>query len=568
MQLLVKRGDTLVKRMLFTCPGRAPVSPAWRWLAIASGMAFALLAGHAAWVETPTIDEFAHVPAGCAYWKHGRLDLYAENPPLWKLAMAVPVLLANATVPEPAAQSSPWEYGYLFAEANAPRYFKLFWLARLTTIAATLACGVVLWKWANELFDARAASITAALFFLNPNVLAHGHLATIDMASTLTILLTLYAIRWACRRGGAWRMAVAGLAWGGALLVKFTAVLLLPVLIVLLLVHRWRQWRRLAIDVLALLFAAWLTLNVGMSFRGSFGRADSFHLVSDFCAGVQRRLPDWMPVPLPRDYVAGFDLQKQDTERGEFGSYLFAVWSAEGWWHYNLVALVLKNPLSVVALVIIGPWFWYASDQPKTALVEVALPLAVLMASMVLFNRLNIGVRYLLPIFPLALLLAAPLWTVRRRWQPWLAGCVLLLHAGTAAWMHPEHLRFFNLAVGGPDVGHSLLLDSNLDWGQDLYRVPGALEAIGYRGKIDLLYFGHVPPKFYGLDFDLAPPKPVEGVLAVSLQYLMGGSYAATGPDGRLYHIPAGHLGWLRRYPVRLKAGSIWIFDTRAGVTH
>src|SRR5687768_16745272 len=93
-------------------PTAAARSAAWRWLAVAAGLIFLALASHAAWIQTPTIDEFAHVPAGCAYWKHGRLDLYAENPPLWKLVMAAPLILARADVPEPAAQASPWEYGY------------------------------------------------------------------------------------------------------------------------------------------------------------------------------------------------------------------------------------------------------------------------------------------------------------------------------------------------------------------------------------------------------------------------------------------------------------------------
>jgi hypothetical protein len=116
-------------------------------------------------------------------------------------------------------------------------------------------------------------------------------------------------------------------------------------------------------------------------------------------------LPGWVPVPLPRSYVEGFDLQKRDTERGEFGNYLFGVWSEKGWWYYNLVALAVKNPLPTIALVVIAPWFWLRSTLPRTALVQIALPLVVLLAGMMFFNRLNIGVRYLLPIFPLALLL-------------------------------------------------------------------------------------------------------------------------------------------------------------------
>src|SRR5690606_28044782 len=93
----------------------------WRWLFIVSAVAFAVLASHAAWVETPTIDEFAHVPSGCVYWKYGRFDLYAKNPPLWKMVMALPVLAAGAEVPPPPDQQdawTPWTYGQKFADVN------------------------------------------------------------------------------------------------------------------------------------------------------------------------------------------------------------------------------------------------------------------------------------------------------------------------------------------------------------------------------------------------------------------------------------------------------------------
>jgi hypothetical protein len=356
---------------------------------------------------------------------------------------------------------------------------------------------------------------------------------------------------------------LVGIAWGVALATKFTAVLLLPVLIALVVLARWRQWRPMASDAAVLLATAWLTVNLSMAFQGSMARLDSFTPVSRFGEQVQAVLPGWMSVPLPRSYVEGFDAQKRDTERGEFGNYLFGTWSSQGRREYNLVALAVKNPLPVVALVIIAPWFWRRSTLPRMELVLIVLPLAVLLAGMMFFNRLNIGVRYLLPIFPLALLLAAAVWQGRQAWQPWVAGLLVLIHAGTAALIHPAYLSYFNLAVGGPSQGHLVLLDSNLDWGQDLYRVPQALAEIGYSGPVGMLYFGHVPPSMYGIDYYLPPAEPVKGVLAVSVQYYMGGQYMVTAPNGVVYQVRPEHIAWLRQFQPRVKAGSIWIFDTR-----
>ena len=538
----------------------------WQLVAIMSAGMFVILAVMAARVETPTVDEFAHLPAGCVYWTQGRLDLYAKNPPLVKMAMALPVVAAGAVVPalqRPPDAWTPWLYGYDFLVANEARYLSLFWLARLVPVLFVVLTGWLLYLWVRQLFGVPAASITAALFFLNPNVLAHGHLATVDAGGMFAIFLASYALHRAYRRPTGIRLALAGAAFGMALLAKFSAVLLLPVIVVIVFVQRWRMWRRVAIDSLCLFTAAWLVLNVGMGFRGSFTRLGEFKLVSSFGATLQSALPASLPILLPADWVGGFDQQKLDTEQGEFGNYLFGEWSERGWWYYNLVAFVVKNPLPLLGLMLVSPWFWRPSKQGRGALLEIALPLMVFLGGMMAFNRLNIGVRYLLPLFPFVFVLTAATWAHRSRWRAWLAGVVLFAHVVIAIVVFPDYLSYFNLAAGGPAGGHRVLLDSNLDWGQDLYRLPSALRELGVTGKIGLLYFGHVHPRLYGIDYELAPSSPAEGVFAISLQYLMGGSYVATTPDWAFSVVESSHAAWLRDYEPVAKAGSIWIFDTR-----
>jgi hypothetical protein len=43
----------------------------------------------------------------------------------------------------------------------------------------------------------------------------------------------------------------------------------------------------------------------------------------------------------------------------------------------------------------------------------------------------------------------------------------------------------------------------------------------------------------------------------------MGGSYIATDVDGRAVQIDGDHAAWLHAWQPVLRAGSIWIFDTR-----
>jgi 4-amino-4-deoxy-L-arabinose transferase-like glycosyltransferase len=552
----------------------APASPARGWPALAAAAAalFLALALRAAWLETPTVDEFAHVPAGVAYLERGAFGLYAKNPPLFKMIAAAPLVAAGAVTPplpgDLGAGWAPWEHGARFLAANRGRYLHLFFLARLASIGAALLTGLLLHRWARSLFGAAPAAIVTAAFFLDPTVLAHGHLATVDAGAMLAIVLALLALRRAGAAPSPTRLALAGAAWGAALAVKFTALLLAPVVLVLVVAGRPGRRRAAAADLAVLAAAAVLTVNLAFGFAGSGRPLGSFAFVSGFARAAQRALPAWVPVPLPAAYVDGFDAQKLDTERGEFPAYLLGTWRPVGPWYYDLVALGAKTPLPALALFAAGVVALARGALPWRERFAVLAPILALLAALTALNSLKIGVRYLLPALPLLYLAGAALWPRLPGRRATLAAAALVLtQAGSALAAHPDYLAYFNAAAGGDARGHRVLLDSNLDWGQDLYRVPGELARLGYTGTIGLLYFGHVDPALYGISYALVPPYPVAGVLAVSVNFLEGAEYAAFAPDGQRVWIERGHLAWLRgRRPVA-RCGSIWIFDTRAGAS-
>jgi len=384
------------------------------------------------------------------------------------------------------------------------------------------------------------------------------------MACALGVLASAFAVRRAVQVPSWTRWLVAGAVWGAALLVKFTALLLLPAFAGLALYARWRAWRRGLAELATLLAAALLVVNLGMGFQGSGARLDGFRFGSDLAQGLQAALPGWLPVPLPGDYVRGYDAVMRDTEHGEFPSYLRGTWSREGWWYYEAVALLVKTPEPFVLMLLASPFFLARQRLEHRELVSLLAPLAAVALAMTLLNRLNIGLRYLLPVFPFLYLLLGSLFAKPGRVSAAIAALVLAYYAGTALVVHPAHLAYFNPLSGGPARGHRWLLDSNLDWGQDLYRLPAALEARGIHEPIQLLYFGHVDPRLYGLATMPLPPGPVDGVVAVSVSYLAGFSYPATTADGSLAVVAPDHVRWLRdRAPVA-RLGSIWLYDLRA----
>jgi len=554
---------------------------AWLGLPAAVAVGYAVLAVHAARVETPTVDEFAHVPAGVAAWRQGRTDLYRSNPPLLKLVLAAPLALdpdvAAPVALEPPLVWGPWEYGQRFMNANRERYLALMWRPRCIAVAFALFAAGVVFRWAREVFDVRAASVVTSLFLLCPNILAHGHLATIDMGALASTVLAMYALRWAYLRPTHARLLACGAALGLALAVKFLGVLLLPAFLLLALAHRWRAerpaaWKlaRVAADLAWMLGAALVVVNASVAFQGSFGPLGDFALRSRFATSLQGALPGWLPVPLPREYVLGFDGAKAISEHGEFGSYLLGRWSEHGWWYYNLVALGVKLPLAILLLLAMAGPFWWRSRIDRIELLSMLVPLATLVLLFSTASNLNIGLRHVLPALPFLFLLLGPIFLastspLRGRASAVLAAAALLAGVHNVAALHPDYLTFFNAIAGGPSRGSAWLLDSNLDWGQDLYRVPDAVAKLDPDAALYLLYFGHVDPALYGLHYRLLPSTPVEGIIAVSENFLGGYDYVTVAPDGSLTGVPGNTAAWLRsRQPVA-RLGSILLYDTRAG---
>ena len=539
---------------------------------------FLLLGLDGARRDTPTVDEFAHLPAGCAALRHGSFHLYRTTPPLARMWMAAPLVLRDIVVPPPPAlrptEWEPWIYGSTFLRANRDRYLRDFFSARLSVLALAVAGGVIVYAWAFRLYGAAAAVGAVFLYTFCPNLQAHGHLATVDAAFTTAALATFFSLDHYRRCPGAVRLVVLGLTLGLALLTKFTAVLMLPVLFVLLVgvaipagtgaTVRLRgagtALRRASLRFAVLCVVALLVVNVGYGMHGTMEPLGSSHWQSAFGQSVAGLLPESLPVPLPRDFIAGFDMQKLVTERGEFGCYFRGAWSPRCPRIAALAVLGLKLPVPTLALLL---WTLASLTRRRGPLLDEALcwlfPVVLLLAFS-LFNALDVAIRYLLPILPFLYLASARLLAGTRALSirgGVLAACGAALVVTTAR-THPHQLSYFNVLAGGSAEGHRWLIDSNLDWGQDLAAVRPYMETRGLP-FVYLLYFGHVEPEIYGIRYALPPTPPRPGTYVVSVNFVKGYEYVA--PDHwrtvRAYGAPA----WLRETaPVDRIGYSLWVY--------
>jgi 4-amino-4-deoxy-L-arabinose transferase-like glycosyltransferase len=258
-------------------------------------------------------------------------------------------------------------------------------------------------------------------------------------------------------------------------------------------------------------------------------------------------------LPAP-EFLAGVDSLARHSAVGHPG-FLLGEYRDTGWWYYFPLLLLLKTPIAFLLLAA-GGMVWLAASSWRerrweTLGVALAAPLMLLPA---MTSGINIGVRHVLPLYPLMAICAGvavtQLWS-ETRWRAWARGgaiALLLWYFAATARAHPDYLPYFNeLAGSHPE---EIAVDSNFDWGQDLLRLCSYVN----REKLPEIYISYWGSAEYqrcttvGLD---PPFGPVTGWLAVSEMHYKFGGAKNRGED----------YEWLHRYqPVRRIGKSIRLY--------
>ncbi len=513
-----------------------------------------LLAAHAAlavdslWSKSATFDETTHLPAGMALVATGEMRLNPQHPPLVKLLAGLATAPLGARLPlEGAAYRDrrEWEFGreVLFGSGND--HMGLLRAGRLPVVALSCLAGLAVFLWSRARFGDAAGCFSLALFAFSPTVLAHSGLVTMDAAASAGAMATL-GLWWAIQRRATSlaREVGCGLALGCALAAKFSALGLLPAMALAQLAAGdvLPVWRRLRPWLVALPVA-------GLVIEAAYlGPEDPLRYFRDLVFLHGDHPPDYVY------YLAG------EFRRGRFFAYF-------------PVAMAVKSALPGLAAMIAGLLLAAARPASWRDDVYLWLPAALWLLVHALLAD-NLGVRYALPLYPLLFTLAGGLAAAALRpARASRAGAAALAaiagaQAGTALLAHPDHLAYFNPLAGGTRAGPRWLDDSNVDWGQDLYRLPAWLASRGIR-RVRLLYFGTAAPGAYGVPAEPLLPSdwkdaPRPGTYVISAHWLVHGLHQAATQGAK--------SDWLDRYePVDVLGGSLYLYvfpeNSTAGIS-
>jgi hypothetical protein len=535
--------------------------------------------------HSPTIDEVGHLPAGISHWEQGRFELYRVNPPLVRMVAAIPVLLSAHrtdwhTYTDDLGARPEFSIGYDFILANGDRSFALFTLARWACIPFSLLGALVCHRWARELYGGIAGEVALVLWCTSPNILAHASMITPDVGAAAFSVAACYAF-WHWLRSPTLAAGLfAGVTLGWAQLTKTTCVELLALWPMLWL--GWtlsdatrpsrRDWLARSGMLAAILACALGVLNAGYGFSGSFRSLGDYRFLSKTLAGP---LPDSrglgnrfvgtslarVPVPLPRDYLQGIDVQWSDFESGARISYLRGEFRQGGWWHYYVYALLVKVPLGTWALLLLGivSSLRYrgvsAGWRDEMLLWAPALSILALVSSQRGFNH---HLRYVLTVLPFMFIWAGRVGSsaaIGHRWLAFGAASALLWSVASSLSIYPHSLSYFNELAGGPTRGHEHLLDSNIDWGQDLCDLKRWVDEHPESRPMRVAYFGMFDPRVLDPGFTRPPEVPTPGWFAVSVNTLHG--YRL----GGLQREPDETFGYFRQFEPIARAGySILIY--------
>lgn len=515
--------------------------------------------------DSLTMDELAHTPAAYSYIVESDYRLNPEHPPLLKLLAGGGIWLGSQltgteVIPPSASEywqgpNQQWDVGvdFFYRLGNDQRF--LMWWSRIPMIALAFFGGLYLYFAAlHHSGRIAVATLTGVGFLTSVNVIAHARYVTTDVGITLALILV---VDWFARYlKTPNKRTVAGLV--GALVIasltKFSWVVVGPLFLVILIWYRkWKDrasWIAIGKEIgrdAAVFGFVWLIvvqivywpLVMNMPLDVQLDLINQSFPADNWISGVTRSglstlasLPGLRPVT---HFITGQLMVFQRVGGGNI-VYLLGRVTDSSFRIYFPVTYLLKTPVPFLILLGMSVLVAMKSGASRMKLwqkipvfYQVLVGLVAWYWLVAISSNLNLGVRYILPIVVATELVV---WYVMVSLIPKLPGwiavrnvCLVWLWV-TPLLVFPSYLAYVNDFVGG-ERAYQVFADSNLDWGQDLYRLVDFTEENNI-DTIKLDYFGggnpkiEFPGRFETLD---SREGPQTGWVAVSATKLQNSRY-------------------------------------------
>lgn len=563
------------------------------WLiAIFLAVLHAFLAVTAVNTKSPTFDEPQHLTAGYSYWATGDFRLDPENGDLPAMWAALPLVFGNTKfIPLndrgwQRAEEGRTAHQFFYEVGNDPD--GMIAQARIMMSIFGAALCLLVYRIGREFFGLIGGLIAEILTALDPNFLAHSPLVDSDVPAAFFFAATVWTSWRLFQKITAARLLVAALSLSGLFLTKFSAPIVLPVVAAMSVLKIFSRseialrfvrfqtvlkqtWKKACV-ITTCLFALGTILFIAIWGSCSFRyeawtdhrdshEGTSWHwnyLLENSHAAVLRSVGFARAHRLlPEAYLYGLAyVRKHEIDRPAF---LDNQWSIVGFPLFFPLAFLYKTPLPMLLLLALAIYAAIANRQ-SWKIENILNPLwafTLVYGAFAITAQLNIGHRHLLPIYP-ALFVAcgavAHLLRDRRR-AGFAAATIVLLswHVTESSLARPDYLAYFNQIGGGPSRGYQHLVDSSLDWGQDLPALKKWINdhpALIDQKRVYLAYFGTADPRAYEINAEAIVP---ESQFSPPASQLAGGIYCISATT--LQSVYALEIGpWCAAYEARYQS--------------
>ena len=493
---------------------------------------------------------------------------------------------------------------------------KMMRLGRIPIILIGVILGFYIWRFTKELWGNLAGIIALIFYSFSPTVLAHARLVTTDVAAAAAFFISFYYLYHWLKTPTKRNLWVFGIIFGLALLTKFSTFLLLPTFGLIVLIYaiiqnkKWFWIKKYVGGFIFSLIIAYAVVGLiygyhTWNYPPEKQRVDTAFILSTFGFKPMVDFNVWLSgAPYLRawgQYLLGLLMVIQRSSGGNTTYYLGEV-SAEGARSYFPVVYLIKEPLAYILMIFWGIFlslkycvrhcrqrqvkYWRRDfiDLIKNNPAEIGMMLIIIVYwTFSIRSRLNIGARHILPTIPFIYALTA------RQIANWIKGAVteripnyngfwqllglywekikrsaliaLLFFWAilTALFIYPYFLAYFNEIAGGPNNGYKWVVDSNLDWGQDILRLADFIEKNNIK-EIKMDYFSGAPAEYYIKTATIQSYNreiPQKGWLAVSAT-IYSGACRGNSPNCK-YNERA--YTWLDSYKPVTKIGySIFVY--------
>jgi len=477
-----------------------------------------------------TMDEKAHIPSGYSYLKFQDYRLNPEHPPLAKDLSAIPLLFLDLKFPTEHSSwtndiNGQWESGDQFIFKSGNNADEIIFWSRIPMILLLLLTGWFIFFWVRKLGGNKPALLALTLFSFSPSFLAHGRLVTTDVAAVFGFLIATYFWLKFLKNPSGKNVFIAGITFGIAMCLKFSLVLLVPSLGLVTIIYAWLQGKKIK-NVLK-----YIGLAVVVGLVGLFSIIWPLYQLHIINYPVEQQVNDMETIledtainnffiqgarnPMMRpisQYAFGLLMATSRVARGNTVYFLGKV-TINSWKEYFPVMYLLKVPLAFHVLTLLAIGFWLSAMKKTNFLKKIGkrfktwfsnhlaefslLVLFIIYWGTSIAGNLNIGVRHILPIFPIMYILVSLRFfrsTDKMKKQPklilsCLLGILMAWYIISSVLAFPYYISYYNELAGGSKNGYKIAVDSNYDWGQDLKRLADFIEEKNIE-KINVSYFG------------------------------------------------------------------------------